>query len=93
MQMKKMSNRNINGIALLIFYLNTHLLFIGPAGWPKLHHCAVSGEGITYYPLQNGGAWKADSDGFGSNCPVSNVHELAIATHVISNNATTCMEI
>ena len=50
------------------------------------YHRAVSDEGITYYPRQNGGAWKADSDGFESNCPVSNVHELAIATHVISNN-------
>ena len=55
-------------------------------------HRAVSGEGITYYPRQNGGDWKADSDGFESNCPVSTVHELAIVTHVISNNATTCME-
>ena len=57
-----------------------------------LYHCAVSGEGITYYPRQNGGAWKADLDGFESNCPVFTVHELAIVTHVISNNATTCME-
>ena len=57
-----------------------------------LDHRAVSGEGITYYPRQNGGAWKADSDGFESNCPVSTVHELAIVTHVISNNATTCIE-
>ena len=55
-------------------------------------HRAVSGEGITYYPRQNGGAWNADSDGFVSNCPVSNVHELTIATHVISNNATTDMD-
>ena len=28
------------------------------------NHRAVSGEGSTYYPRQNGGAWKADSDGF-----------------------------
>ena len=55
-------------------------------------HYAISGEGITYYPHQNGRAWKANSDGFESNCPISNVHELAIATHVISNNVTTCME-
>ena len=55
-------------------------------------HRAVSGEGITYYPRQNGGDWKVDLDGFESNCPVSNVHELAIATHAISNNFTTCME-
>ena len=56
------------------------------------HDRAVSGEGMTYYPRQNGGAWKADSDGFESNCPVSTVHELAIVTREISNNATTCME-
>ena len=48
------------------------------------YHRAVSDQGITYYPRQNGGAWKADSDGF--------EYELAIATHVISNNVTTCME-
>ena len=52
----------------------------------------VSGEGITYYPCQNGGGWKVDSDGFVSNFPVSNVHELAITTRVTSKNATTCME-
>ena len=56
-------------------------------------HRAVSGEGITYYPRQKGGAWKAHSDGFVSNCPASNVPELVIATHVISNNTTACMEL
>ena len=56
------------------------------------HRRAVSGEGITYYPRQNGGAWKADSEGFVSNCPISNVDEVAIVTDVISNNATTGMD-
>ena len=51
---------------------------------------SASGEGITYYACQNGKAWKADSGGFVSNCPVPHVHE--ILTHVISNNATTGMD-
>ena len=52
----------------------------------------LSVEGITYHPRRNDGAWKADSGGFVWNFPVSNVHVLAIATHVFSNNVTTDMD-
>ena len=61
----------------------------GHVGSPdRVMHRAVSGEGITYYPRQNGSDREADWNGFVSNCTVYYVHTLAIVTHVISNNAT-----
>ena len=60
--------------------------------WDSIHSRALSGEGITYYPRQSGGARKADSDGFVANCPVSNVHELALVILVIRNNVTAGMD-
>ena len=58
----------------------------------KPSHCELYGEGNTYYPRQNGGARDIDSDGFVSNCLISNAHKLAKVNYVISNKVTIAIQ-